>query len=164
MSGIQGLLPGSVSKYCLQYSPVPVIVVRPNSKREKKKRKRSEDPARRVYQQIVDKSMGSTLELLGRASNPSSGRSSPVLTPKPVRHTTIKFAETLETRRVFSAELTRRDSGASISNVRLDQITEGVRSMLDVGDEIEGATKLTVDGVNEAPNGIANGLVGGQQP
>ncbi|KZF22733.1 adenine nucleotide alpha hydrolases-like protein, partial [Xylona heveae TC161] len=35
LGGIQGLLPGSVSKYCLQHSPVPVIVVRPSSKREK---------------------------------------------------------------------------------------------------------------------------------
>lgn len=29
LGGIQGLLPGSVSKYCLQNSPVPVVVVRP---------------------------------------------------------------------------------------------------------------------------------------
>lgn len=37
LGGIQGLLPGSISKYCLQNSPVPVIVVRPSAKREKKK-------------------------------------------------------------------------------------------------------------------------------
>ena len=36
LGGIQGLLPGSVSKYCLQNSPVPVVVVRPEEKREKK--------------------------------------------------------------------------------------------------------------------------------
>jgi len=46
---------GSVSKYCLQYSPVPVIVVRPSSKREAKKRKRLQDPDRRGYRDILDK-------------------------------------------------------------------------------------------------------------
>ncbi|KAF2761271.1 adenine nucleotide alpha hydrolases-like protein [Pseudovirgaria hyperparasitica] len=56
LAGFQGLLPGSVSKYCLQHSPVPVIVVRPNSKRAKAKRKRHDDPTRRGYRDILDKS------------------------------------------------------------------------------------------------------------
>lgn len=57
LTGYQGLLSsGSVSKYCLQYSPVPVIVVRPSSKRESKKRKRLQDPSRRSYRDILDKS------------------------------------------------------------------------------------------------------------
>nr|OQO22751.1 hypothetical protein B0A51_09857 [Rachicladosporium sp. CCFEE 5018] len=57
LTGYQGLLSsGSVSKYCLQYSPVPVIVVRPSSKRESKKRKRLQDPERRGYRDILDKS------------------------------------------------------------------------------------------------------------
>ena len=56
LNGIQGLLPGSVSKYCLQNSPVPVIVVKPTSKREKKKRKRRADPSRRSYMEILEKS------------------------------------------------------------------------------------------------------------
>jgi len=49
-------MPGSVSKYCLQHSPVPVIVVRPLSKRDKKKRKRMQDPTRQGYRDILDKS------------------------------------------------------------------------------------------------------------
>lgn len=56
LSGFQGLMPGSVSKYCLQHSPVPVIVVRPSSKRDKKKKKRLRDPSRRGYRDILDKS------------------------------------------------------------------------------------------------------------
>ncbi|KAK4547580.1 hypothetical protein LTR36_000537 [Oleoguttula mirabilis] len=57
LTGYQGLLSsGSVSKYCLQYSPVPVIVVRPSRKREAKKRKRLQDPARTGYRDILDKS------------------------------------------------------------------------------------------------------------
>ncbi|KAI5794322.1 hypothetical protein DFH27DRAFT_474259, partial [Peziza echinospora] len=56
LGGIQGLLPGSVSKYCLQHSPVPVIVVRPSNKREKKKKKRQADPARKSYMEILEKS------------------------------------------------------------------------------------------------------------
>lgn len=50
---MQGLLPGSVSKYCLQHSPIPVIVVRPTQKREKKKKKRLADPTRRSYNNIL---------------------------------------------------------------------------------------------------------------
>ncbi|KAF1812808.1 hypothetical protein P152DRAFT_378087, partial [Eremomyces bilateralis CBS 781.70] len=56
LGGIQGLLPGSISKYCLQHSPVPVIVVRPNSKRAKNKQKRLHDPSRQSYRDLVYKS------------------------------------------------------------------------------------------------------------
>ncbi|KAF2236111.1 hypothetical protein EV356DRAFT_498961 [Viridothelium virens] len=58
LGGFQGLLPGSVSKWCLQHSPVPVIVVRPSAKRDKKKRKRLQDPTRRGYKDILDRSSG----------------------------------------------------------------------------------------------------------
>ena len=53
---MQGLLPGSVSKYCLQQSPIPVIVVRPTTKRLKKKKKRQADPTRKDYNQILSQS------------------------------------------------------------------------------------------------------------
>jgi hypothetical protein len=56
LGGIQGLLPGSISKYCLQNSPIPVIVVRPNSQRAKGKRKRQADPTRQQYRDLLDKS------------------------------------------------------------------------------------------------------------
>ena len=55
---MQGLLPGSVSKYCLQQSPIPVIVVRPYTKRLKKKKKRMADPSRRNYNSILEKARG----------------------------------------------------------------------------------------------------------
>ena len=53
LNGLQGLLPGSVSKYCLQNSPVPVVVVRSGAKREKKKKKRLADPTRRSYADVM---------------------------------------------------------------------------------------------------------------
>ena len=56
LNGMQGLLPGSVSKYCLQQSPIPVIVVRPTNKRMKKKKKRQADPTRKDYNQILSQS------------------------------------------------------------------------------------------------------------
>lgn len=56
LKGVHSLLPGSVSKYCLQHSPIPVIVVRPSPKREKKKKKRRADPARRSYNHILEMS------------------------------------------------------------------------------------------------------------
>ncbi|KAL2135451.1 hypothetical protein VTI74DRAFT_8437 [Chaetomium olivicolor] len=51
LGGIQGLMNtrNSFSKYCLQYSPIPVVVVRPDDKRLKKKEKRSQDPTRQSY-------------------------------------------------------------------------------------------------------------------
>ncbi|OCK85781.1 adenine nucleotide alpha hydrolases-like protein [Lepidopterella palustris CBS 459.81] len=71
LGGFQGLLPGSVSKYCLQHSPVPVIVVRPNSKRIKAKTKRGLDPSRHTYREILEKSAaqgGHVLDLSHRNS------------------------------------------------------------------------------------------------
>ncbi|KAI1810971.1 hypothetical protein GGS20DRAFT_141911 [Poronia punctata] len=55
MEGVHGFLVNrsSFSKYCLQYSPVPVVVVRPTEKREKKKAKRAGDPSRQSYIQIL---------------------------------------------------------------------------------------------------------------
>ncbi|KAK3357024.1 hypothetical protein B0T25DRAFT_144776 [Lasiosphaeria hispida] len=55
LGGIQGLMNtrNSFSKYCLQYSPVPVVVVRPDDKRLKKKEKRTHDPSRQSYLAIL---------------------------------------------------------------------------------------------------------------
>lgn len=51
LGGLQGLVNtrNSFSKYCLQYSPVPVVVVRPTEKRIKKKTKRANDSTRQTY-------------------------------------------------------------------------------------------------------------------
>ncbi|KAF7503144.1 hypothetical protein GJ744_004286 [Endocarpon pusillum] len=69
LGGMQGLLPGSVSKYCLQQSPIPVIVVRPSTKRLKKKKKRMADPARRNYNSILEKARaGYSLDKTARNS------------------------------------------------------------------------------------------------
>lgn len=43
-----------MSRYCLQNSPVPVIVVRPEDKRKKKREKRSAQSASSVYTSILD--------------------------------------------------------------------------------------------------------------
>lgn len=53
LTGMQGLMGGSVSKYCLQRSPVPTIVVRPSSKRTKKKIKRQTEQGRSVYANML---------------------------------------------------------------------------------------------------------------
>jgi len=59
LGGMQGLLPGSVSKYCLQQSPVPVIVVRPTSKRMKKKQKRQMETGRSLYSNMLEQAQTS---------------------------------------------------------------------------------------------------------
>ncbi|KAK9487307.1 hypothetical protein V1527DRAFT_461232 [Lipomyces starkeyi] len=75
LNGFQGLLPGSISKYCLQHSPVPVIVVRPGEKRLKKKEKRQADPARRAYMDIVESSKSSSTRTLTSSSHEQNARS-----------------------------------------------------------------------------------------
>jgi hypothetical protein len=58
LGGFQGLVGNrnSFSKWCLQYSPIPVVVVRPTEKRIKKKKKRDADPARQDYARILRES------------------------------------------------------------------------------------------------------------
>ncbi|TID02465.1 Universal stress protein A family protein C25B2.10 [Colletotrichum higginsianum] len=60
LGGIQGLVNtrNSFSKYCLQYSPVPVVVVRPTEKREKKKSKRKNDSERQTYVRMLSATGG----------------------------------------------------------------------------------------------------------
>lgn len=72
LGGIQGLVAtrNSFSKYCLQYCPVPVVVVRPTEKRERKKSKRMHDESRQTYAKLLpggkheaDSESGSMYEL-----------------------------------------------------------------------------------------------------
>lgn len=72
LGGVQALLPGSVSKYCLQQSPIPVIVVRPSPKREKKKKKRLADPTRRSYNHILEMSERRGSHIFDRKSSAES--------------------------------------------------------------------------------------------
>ncbi|KAL0931170.1 universal stress protein family domain protein [Colletotrichum truncatum] len=60
LGGLQGLVNtrNSFSKYCLQYSPVPVVVVRPTEKREKKKNKRQNDSERQTYVRMLSATGG----------------------------------------------------------------------------------------------------------
>ena len=55
LGGFQGLVSNrnSFSKWCLQYSPIPVVVVRPTEKRVKKRDKRAQDPTRQDYARIL---------------------------------------------------------------------------------------------------------------
>ncbi|EJT81061.1 usp domain-containing protein [Gaeumannomyces tritici R3-111a-1] len=60
LGGIQGLVNtrNSFSKYCLQYSPVPTVVVRDIDKRKKKKEKRIHDPSRQSYASMLAANRG----------------------------------------------------------------------------------------------------------
>jgi hypothetical protein len=60
LGGIQGLMNtrNSFSKYCLQYSPIPVVVVRPTEKRIKKKAKRANDATRQTYVSMLAATQG----------------------------------------------------------------------------------------------------------
>jgi hypothetical protein len=81
LGGFQGLVGNrnSFSKWCLQYSPIPVVVVRPTEKRIKKKKKRDADPTRQDYARILresgveqhDTAHTSTTSLLEASNNPA---------------------------------------------------------------------------------------------
>ncbi|KAJ5373282.1 UspA [Penicillium concentricum] len=75
LKGVHSLLPGSVSKYCLQQSPIPVIVVRPSPKREKKKKKRRADPTRRSYNHILEMSEQRGSQIFGASPSTDSSTS-----------------------------------------------------------------------------------------
>ena len=72
LGGFQGLLPGSVSKYCLQNSPVPVIVVRPNAQRARTKRKREKNPHRHGYKDLLDKAGTDSTDLFDNVNQEGS--------------------------------------------------------------------------------------------
>ncbi|KAJ5569826.1 uncharacterized protein N7459_009256 [Penicillium hispanicum] len=75
LKGVHSLLPGSVSKYCLQQSPIPVVVVRPSPKREKKKKKRRADPTRRSYNHILEMSEKRGSRIFDKSSSTESSAS-----------------------------------------------------------------------------------------
>jgi hypothetical protein len=72
-------MPGSVSKYCLQQSPIPVIVVRPSAKRAHKKKKRLQDPTKASYGNIL--------------SQAQSRGGSTVLDKRPIRNSAAPLPE-----------------------------------------------------------------------
>ena len=69
-------MPGSVSKYCLQNSPVPVVVVRPEEKRERKRKKRLADPSRQNYSSILDQTNASGSGAFESVTRQSGGEAS----------------------------------------------------------------------------------------
>ncbi len=59
LGGFQSLVnTNSFSKYCLQYSPIPTVVVRDYEKRKKKKEKRYADPSRHSYVAMLAANQG----------------------------------------------------------------------------------------------------------
>ena len=113
LNGISGLLPGSVSKYCLQNSPVPVIVVRPTSKREKKKRKRRLDPTRRVYQEMLGSEKGSNVFNRIEADHSSPGE----ITPEASQKEADAVARAIGIPTEYSASTVLRRKGSRASEV-----------------------------------------------
>lgn len=131
LGGMQGLLPGSVSKYCLQQSPIPVIVVRPSSKREKKKQKRLADPTRRSYNHILRMS-----ESRGGRLFDKSGSTDSSITKLPEEEAAVAEAIGLPP---SSADIQHdpRDSRSSLSkdtgSTRSSEEGEGVEDRRDSG-------------------------------
>lgn len=66
--GFRGLLPGSVSKWCLQHSPIPVIVVKPPNLRQKSKSTREKLLADADHSQYAYHRQ-SYLEMISSADN-----------------------------------------------------------------------------------------------
>lgn len=89
---IGGLLPGSMSKlsssrifadnrYCLQHSPVPVIVVHPSQRRLHRKHKREKDPDRQSYIHLLKlaKAYSSSSDSLAPSQNNTNDVAVPLI-------------------------------------------------------------------------------------
>ncbi|KAL9545295.1 hypothetical protein MBANPS3_007213 [Mucor bainieri] len=77
MSELKGMFMNSVSKYCLQHSPVPVVVVRPENKVKKQQQKKAEKAAKKANRlsgmfRISSHSSISSLNSKGSDSSDSS--------------------------------------------------------------------------------------------
>lgn len=131
LGGIQGLLPGSVSKYCLQHSPVPVIVVRPSNKREKKKKKRQADPARRAYMDILERSNDPSLTNIAQHGN----------------HSITRISVSTVTSNASGSSIAEGSTGGSGARDSLERVTEGVAS-----------TEFSRESVMSSSKGVAVGL------
>ncbi|KAF2280283.1 adenine nucleotide alpha hydrolases-like protein [Westerdykella ornata] len=107
LGGFQGLLPGSVSKYCLQSSPVPVIVVLPSSKRDKSRVKRAQDPTRHGYKDLLEKS-GPQLGY----SLPASSRNSLALPESAATSVAIGHSQPIEASPLAQSEAASESVGS----------------------------------------------------
>lgn len=99
IEGFKGLLPGSVSKWCLQHSPIPVVVVKPRRKLENSKAKREANPNKVSYIEMIAAHPNDTPKVYQHMSShkalapqipaflmhPLSSASSPALTPSSPR-------------------------------------------------------------------------------
>lgn len=76
ISELKGMFINSVSKYCLQHSPVPVVVVRPEGKIKKQKQKKLKKSSNRISGMFRLGSNNSSLSNLRSDSSDSSSSSS----------------------------------------------------------------------------------------
>jgi hypothetical protein len=133
LGGFQGLVSNrnSFSKWCLQYSPIPVVVVRPTEKRLKKKKKRDADPARQDYARILKESgiaehemetvpKSSVFQEPNNANEEAHAVADALGLPD-------QFDPTKVSSRMYRAELPRRDRPGSRSASR-DSLSPGSRS------------------------------------
>ena len=115
LSELKGMFINSVSKYCLQHSPVPVVVVRPENK--VKKQKKSSKKSKRISGmfRINSHSSISSLNSKGSESSESSSEDEEVAaTEKKVQRLSVfdKIA------RPRSTSPARPSSGATTSSTK----------------------------------------------
>jgi hypothetical protein len=139
LGGFQGLVSNrnSFSKWCLQYSPIPVVVVRPDEKRLKKKLKRSNDPTRQNYLQILQDSGQGTHEAVSLTGlSLKDGDIMPRNTPEMEAHEVAaalalpaQFDPTLKPINIHLAQSSRKMSDRSdVTNMSLDSASPDSRS------------------------------------
>lgn len=156
---MQGLLPGSVSKYCLQNSPVPVIVVRPSSKREKKKQKRQADPNRRGYSDILERSGAQGIQVLDRIGEKATGT---ISGEADANETIMAVTETMGLR-APAATNTPHSGKSSLADVSED--ADGAESPSPTGAlSPDGETRSPSDEDVAGPDGGGGGGDGGELP
>ncbi len=138
LGGVQGLIGNrnSFSKWCLQYSPIPVVVVRPTDKRDKKKHKRFNDPNRHSYAQMLQDSGVSTHEADLKVPNENWGSSGgigevvEILPPNSTDLEAHEVAAALGLPAKFDPTIKQEDLDSRLQKIKSQHRSEGDTSSL----------------------------------
>lgn len=163
LGGVQGLIGNrnSFSKWCLQYSPIPVVVVRPDDKREKKKSKRLADPSRRGYADMLRDSGVEVHEAdIDMSKEPGGVKEVTEILPPNSREVEMhEVAKALELPAKFDPMIRREDL-----NQRLQTIKSRHRSEGDHGSALSSLNSSPAGSRNASPHSKLRVMRGTDSP
>lgn len=163
LGGVQGLIGNrnSFSKWCLQYSPIPVVVVRPDDKREKKKSKRLADPSRRGYADMLrDSGVGTHEADIDMSKEAMGGKEVTEILPPNSREVEMhEVAKALALPAKFDPMIRQEDL-----NQRLQTIKSRHRSEGDLGSALSSLNSSPAGSRNASPHSKLRVMRGTDSP